>query len=129
VDLYAKDPGLATILVVSNHSLEMMRYAAPSANVVRMHNSVDPSRFFPGPPRPRPVISYMRRRGLEQARQVLGLLRGHSVLEGWEIRRLERLTENEVADQLRSTTIFLSFAYQEGFGLPAARRWPTASTS
>ena len=25
-----------------------------------------------------------------------------------------------MADQLRSTTIFLSFAYQEGFGLPAA---------
>ena len=98
----------------------MMRYAAPSANVVRLHNSIDPSRFFPGPPRPRPVISYMPRRGFEEARQVLGILRGRGVLRGWEVRPLEGLSEDQVADQLRSTTIFLSLAYQEGFGLPAA---------
>ena len=121
VDLYTKNPGLAAILVVSSHSLEMMRYAAPSANVVRLHNSVDPSRFFPGPPRPRPVISYMPRRGLEEARQVLGILRGpRRNSSGWEVRPLEGLSEDQVADQLRSTTIFLSLAYQEGFGLPAA---------
>ena len=98
----------------------MVRYAAPSANVVRLHNSIDPSRFFPGPPRPRPVISYMPRRGFEEARQVLGILRGRGVLRGWEVRPLEGLSEDQVADQLRSTTIFLSLAYQEGFGLPAA---------
>lgn len=120
VDRYMKHPGLAAILVVSSHSLEMMRFAAPSANVVRLHNSIDPSRFFPGASRPRPVISYMPRRASAEARQVLGLLRGHGVLQGWEVRPLEGLTEDQVADRLRSTTIFLSLAYQEGFGLPAA---------
>jgi len=97
-----------------------MRYAAPSANVVRVHNSIDPTRFFPGPVRPRPVISYMPRRAFAEAQQVLGILRGHGALQGWEVRRLEGLTEDQVADRLRSTTIFLSLAYQEGFGLPAA---------
>lgn len=120
VDFSMKSPGLAAILVVSGHSLDMMRYAAPSATVVRVHNSVDPSRFFPGPPRRRPVISYMPRRGVEDARLVFALLRGHGVLEGWEVRPLERLSQTEVADKLRSTTVFLNFAYQEGFGLPAA---------
>jgi glycosyltransferase involved in cell wall biosynthesis len=120
VDRYLRNPGLAAILVVSSHSLEMMRYAAPSANVVRVHNSIDPSRFFPGPSRSRRVISYMPRRAVDEARQVLGILRGHGVLDGWEVRPLEGLSEDQVADQLRSTTIFLSLAYQEGFGLPAA---------
>jgi glycosyltransferase involved in cell wall biosynthesis len=120
LDFCMNHPGLAAIVVVSGHSLEMMRYAAPSANVLRLHNSIDPHRFFPGPPRPRPVISYMPRRGLEEASQVLGILRGRGVTRGWDVRPLEGLTEDQVADQLRLTTIFLSFAYQEGFGLPAA---------
>jgi glycosyltransferase involved in cell wall biosynthesis len=120
LDFCMKHPGLAAILVVSGHSLEMMRYAAPSANVLRLHNSIDPMRFFPGPPRPRPAISYMPRRGLDEASQVLGILRGRGVTCGWEVRPLEGLTEDQVADQLRLTTIFLNFAYQEGFGLPAA---------
>jgi glycosyltransferase involved in cell wall biosynthesis len=120
VDRYLENPGMAAMFVVSSHSLEMMRYAAPSANVVRVHNSIDPSRFRPGTSRPRPVISYMPRRASDEARQVLGILRGHGVLEGWEVRALEGLSEDQVADRLRSTTIFLSLAYQEGFGLPAA---------
>jgi hypothetical protein len=120
VDLYTNNPRLAAMLVVSDHSLEMMRYAAPSANVVRLHNSIDPNRFFPGAPRPRPILSYMSRRGSEEAQQVLGMLRGRGLLRDWEVRAMEGLTEDQVADQLRSTTIFMNLAYQEGFGLPAA---------
>jgi Glycosyl transferases group 1 len=120
VDHYTRSPGLAAVLVVSDHSLEMVRYAAPSANVVRVHNSIDPARFFPGPARSRRVISYMPRRGLNEARQVLGILHGRGILHGWEVKPLAGLSEDRVADQLRSTTIFLSLAYHEGFGLPAA---------
>ena len=117
---YMNNPGLAAILVVSDHSLEMVRYAAPSANVVRLHNSIDPSRFFPGAPHARRVLGYMPRRGLHEAQQVLGILRGRGALEGWEVKRLEGLSEDQVAEQLRSTTVFLSLAYREGFGVPAA---------
>ena len=117
---YMNNPRLAAILVVSDHSLEMVRYAAPSANVVRIHNSIDPSRFFPGAPHARRVLGYMPRRGLHEAQQVLGILHGRGALEGWEVRRLEGLTEDQVAEQMRSTTVFLSLAYREGFGLPAA---------
>jgi hypothetical protein len=120
VDRYTQSPGLAAVLVVSDHSLEMVRYAAPSANVIRLHNSIDPARFFPGPPRRGRVISYMPRRGLNEARQVLGMLHGRGLLRGWEVKPLAGLSEDRIADQLRSTTIFLSLAYHEGFGLPAA---------
>jgi glycosyltransferase involved in cell wall biosynthesis len=117
---YMRDPRLAAILVVSDHSLEMVRYAAPSAHAVRLHNSIDPARFFTDGRDPGRVLSYMSRRGLHEAEQALGLLRGHGALDGWEVRRLEGLSENQVAAQLRATTIFLSLAYHEGFGLPAA---------
>jgi glycosyltransferase involved in cell wall biosynthesis len=76
--------------------------------------------FFPGDEdRPR-QIAYMPRRGQAEARQVLGILGGRDALRGWEVTALDGLTETEVAHRLRSTLIFLSFAYQEGFGLPAA---------
>ena len=42
------------------------------------------------------------------------------MLRGWEIAPLDGLSHEAVADQLRSTQIFLAFTHQEGFGLPAA---------
>jgi Glycosyl transferases group 1 len=113
-------PGLVAVFVVSDHSSELVRYATPWANVVRLHNSIDPRRFFPGPAHERKVLSYMPRRGAHQAQQVLGILRAREALNGWEIRALDGLSEDQVAEQLRTTTIFLSLAHSEGFGLPAA---------
>ena len=39
---YTTSPDLAAIVVVSQHSLEMVRHTAAEANVVRVHNSIDP---------------------------------------------------------------------------------------
>lgn len=116
----ALSPDLAAILTVSDHGVRLLRHAFPDANILRLHNSIDPDVFFCGDAaRPR-NIAYMPRRGRDEARQVLGVLRNRGALEGWEVTALERLSEREVADRLRSSMIFLSFAYQEGFGLPAA---------
>ncbi len=117
---YIDSPDLAAIFTVSDHGLELLRYAAPNANVRRLHNSIDPRLFHPGKAARARRISYMPRRGRDEARQLLGILQGRGALDGWEVTTLEGLREREVADHLRSTTIFLSFAYQEGFGLPAA---------
>ena len=46
---YTTSPDLAAIVVVSQHSLEMVRNTAPDANVVRVHNSIDPRLFHPAP--------------------------------------------------------------------------------
>ena len=120
VGRYTRNPDLAAILTVSDHSAEMLGYATPTAIVRRLHNSIDPRIFFPrDAPRGR-RIAYMPRRGGGEARQVLGIMHARGALAGWEVSVLEGLSEREVADRLRSTTVFLSFAYQEGFGLPAA---------
>lgn len=117
---YATSPDLAAIVTVSSHSLEMLQYSAPAADVVRVHNSIDPRRFYPDPARRLRKIAYMPRGATEEARQLFGILQGRDALQGWQVVALDGLTEGEIADQLRSTTIFVSFAYHEGFGLPAA---------
>ncbi|HEX3976163.1 MAG TPA: glycosyltransferase [Solirubrobacteraceae bacterium] len=120
VGRYATSPALAAIMTVSDHSAEMLRYLAPTAQILRFHNSIDPRIFHPGHEERGRTIAYMPRRGLDEARQVFGLLRARGTLDGWRVLELEGVTEREVADRLRSTAVFLSFAFQEGFGLPAA---------
>jgi Glycosyl transferases group 1 len=117
---YANSPDLAAILTVSSYSAEMLRLVAPSANVLRLHNSIDPRLFFDDPAPRRRTIAYMPRRGRDEARQVLGILRGAGALAGWEVMPIDGVSEREVGERLRSALIFLSFAYHEGFGLPAA---------
>ena len=51
---------------------------------------------------------------------VRGILGARGVLQDWDLVPLHGLPEQEVAHRLRRTTIFLSLAYHEGFGLPAA---------
>jgi glycosyltransferase involved in cell wall biosynthesis len=62
----------------------------------------------------------MLRRGCEDAKQVIAMLRARGLLGNWELVALDGLTHNEVAKQLRMSRIFLAFTDQEGFGLPAA---------
>jgi glycosyltransferase involved in cell wall biosynthesis len=62
----------------------------------------------------------MPRRGAADATLVLELLRGHGVLDEWEVTPLQGLTRSGTAAALQDSAIFLHFTYQEGFGLPAA---------
>lgn len=117
---YTSSPDLAAIVVVSQHSLEMVSYAAPAAKVVRVHNSIDPGLFSLAEDPPAKRIAYMPRGGRDEVQQVLSMLRARGTLADWEVVALEGMSEREVATTLRSTRVFLSFAYHEGFGLPAA---------
>lgn len=117
---YAAGPDLAAILCVSEHNEKMLRGAFPTSPVRRLHLGIDPAIFNPGKgPRPR-RIAYMPRRGQDDARQVLAMLRGRGLLEGWEVLALDGLPHEEIAARLKTARIFLAFTRQEGFGLPAA---------
>jgi hypothetical protein len=117
---YVRSPDLAAVLTVSDHAAAMLRYAAPGTRVVRLHSSIDPDLFFnTASPRPR-TISYMPRRGCDEVNQVLGMLGGRGALDGWEVVPIEGVSERAVGVRMRTATVFLSLAHQEGFGLPAA---------
>ena len=121
VHRYTHSAKLAAIMTVSEYGAEMLRYLAPGVEVIRTHNSIDPGIFFPDQEHARPrTIAYMPRRGRDEAKQVLGILGNRGALDGWSVSEISGVTERQVGDMLRDASVFLSFAYQEGFGLPAA---------
>ena len=116
---YTESTDLAGVVTVSDYCLDLLSYAFEGVAIHRVHLGIDSSLFHPGDfPRDR-RIAYMPRKGGKEAENLLHLLRGRGVLNDWEIVPLDGLTHAEVAKQLRTTKIFLSFSYQEGFGLPS----------
>jgi hypothetical protein len=115
---YASNPDLAAVVVVSDDSAEVMRYAFPGIPVRRIRHGIDPLMHHPPATAPGRRIAYMTRRRGEEAAQVLRLLELRGALDGWEVVAIEGRTEREVADILRTSRVFLSFSQREGFGLP-----------
>ena len=116
---YATSPDLLAVLTVSRAAADMLRYGFPGRDVRIVRNAVDPATFHPGGPPSARVLTYMPRRGKDDAELALRLLRSRGALEGWEIRPLDGLSQAEIAAALRESSVFLALSYQEGFGLPA----------
>lgn len=117
---YTECPDLAGVIVVSQHIERLLEFAFGRVPVWRVRLAIDERLFHPGSgERPR-RIAFMPRRGAEDARLVRNLLAARGVLEGWELVALDGLSHREVAAALQTSRMFLSFAHQEGFGLPAA---------
>ncbi|MEV4497317.1 glycosyltransferase [Micromonospora arborensis] len=115
---YLGSPGLLGVMVVSEHSQDLLEYAFRRP-VHRVRLSVDTALFNP-PDRPNGrVLSYMPRRGRADVENVLHLLRARGALGGWTVDAVDGVPQEGVARRLRASTIFLSSCYQEGFGLPA----------
>lgn len=67
-------------------------------------------------------IAYMPRKNSEHVNIVLALLSKQSWFadSGWKLLPISNLSQIDVSKILRSSSIFLSFGYPEGFGLPLA---------
>jgi hypothetical protein len=111
---------LRGVMTVSAHSAELLRYAFPRLAVHRVRHAIDPGTFSTGTSDRTRRVCYLPRRGSEDATVVIEMLRSRGALEGWQVVALDGLAPSELARELRESTIFLSFAYQEGFGLPPA---------
>ncbi len=117
---YRGVPGLEAILAVSSDNADYLRYAFPELPVTYVRNGIDSTVFHAdGEPVGR-RIAFMPRKRANDARQVLRLLDAHGSLDGWELVPIDKASELETANTLRSCAIFLSFSSQEGFGLPPA---------
>jgi len=110
---------LRAAVVVSADSEAYLRYAFPRLRIERVINGVDVGSFYPDPDK-RWQLAYMPRKNAGDAHQVLNLLGVRGALDGIAVDPLDGLPQSEVARQLRSTLLFLSFGHPEGFGLPAA---------
>lgn len=124
---YGAHTDLAGVVTVSDHSAEILRYAFDPPYLRRIHLAIDPELFHPGQGVRARRIAYMPRRGARDAGPVLEMLRDRGTLRDWELVPIDGLKPAEVAAILRTTRIFLSFADQEGFGLPAAEAMACAN--
>jgi hypothetical protein len=115
---YTSHDVLATV-VVSQDSLEYLRYGFAGAALHRVHLSVDPSLFYPAWPKRREV-GFMPRKRPNELIQVLTLLRLRGALDGFRLRPIHNVSEAEVARTMRECLIYVSTSSAEGFGLPPA---------
>jgi len=114
-----ESPRLLGLVTVSEHSAEFLRYAFPRCVVHVAHNSLDVDVFKPGAAERERVITFVPRRGYDDARLVLGMLEERGALAGWCVRPLQGLSQAGFAEALRESLIYLALSTQEGFGLPA----------
>jgi hypothetical protein len=116
---YVGIPGLVGLLTVSHDSVELLRHTFPTLPVHLARPVVDGSVFHPGT-LPQRRISYTTHRREREREHLLHILRSRGVLDGWQTTPIDGYTEQETAQIMRETALFLSFSEREGFGLPPA---------
>lgn len=119
---YTQLPNLAAVLTVSTDGANLLRMAFPRVLVATVRNVVDKRVFHPAPGRPRKKVAYVPSRRPEELDQLLHLLNARQEFSAgeWSLSPLSGLTEGEMANALRQSSIFLSLSYRDGFGLPPA---------
>jgi hypothetical protein len=112
-------PEVVAAIVVSQDSKEYLEYVFPKLPVYRIKYSIDPKLYYIAG-RKKKQICFMPRKNVEDARQVLNILRYRKALNGWKVVAIEKKRQAEAAEILRDSLVFLSFGHPEGFGLPPA---------
>jgi hypothetical protein len=107
---------VTAVAVVSEDTAAYVRYGWPQHEPVILRAGIDPAVFRPGVARKQ--IAYSPRRRYRAVQQVIGLLRAHEALVGWELVEIVGMNQAQVAETLSRSALFLSFSEREGFGLP-----------
>lgn len=115
---YADQNILATI-VVSEDSKNYLSFAIPNIKLYRIRIGIDQNTFY-YQPRKKKQIAFMPRKMKEDIIQIFNILKYRNSLQDWLLVSIDNKTEQEVAQILRESHIFLSFNHIEGFGLPPA---------
>lgn len=110
---------IKAFLTVSINSANYLRYVFPGTPVINVVNGIDDTIFYYNPSEKRKIISYMDRKLSKHSCQVVNILRRKIDMNLWQIIRINNCNESHVAKILRKTSIFMSFADDEGFSLPA----------
>jgi len=112
-------PDIFSVLVVSDDNVEYMRNVFPELRIDRARYEIDPTLYFL-PKTKRRALSYMPRKRSAECKEVISILEVSELLDGWEIWSIDGISEEKAAEMIRESSIFLSFSYREGFGLPPA---------
>lgn len=116
--LNAAYAGARCILTISDDASRCVAMAFPGTEdrILRVHYSVDAQRFNPNQLKEN-LITYMPRKLADHSSKVLFFLRNHLPTH-WRIQAIDGLNEDDVANLLQRSKIFMSFSHFEGLGLP-----------
>ncbi len=103
-------------LTVSKDSETYLNRAFPNKNIQRIQLGINP--LFSFNDKKEKIIAFMPRKLKEDFNQIYHLLVNSPHLKDWKWQPIDNCTEEEVAKILQKSAIFLSFNYNEGFGLP-----------
>lgn len=117
---YVSVPNLQLMMTVSKDSEALLRFTFPGVPIATVRNVVDESVFRPPHQSAGRRISYVARRRPVEREFIRHLLRSRGLPPGWELVPIEGCTEQETADIMRGSAIFLSFSDKDGFGMPPA---------
>lgn len=104
-------------VTVSQHNQEYLQYSFPELEVERVINGVDARIFRPGGKKER-RIAFMPRKMEGDLADVVNILSERDALRGWTLAPIDKMSEQEVAAEMRRAFVYLSTCCREGFGLP-----------
>ncbi|KAA5535827.1 glycosyltransferase [Paenimyroides baculatum] len=103
-------------LTVSQDSKEYLNLAFPNQKTEPICLGLNPSFSFSS--NKEKIIAFMPRKLKEDFNQIHQILVNNPHFKDWKWQPIDNCTEDEVATILQKSAIFLSFNYNEGFGLP-----------
>lgn len=116
---YLDDNFLASI-VVSEDSKKYLEHAFPKSITHRIHLGINTDKFNYKKVSKKKQIAFMPRKLEDDIIQIINILKIRNNLKNWNFIPIANKTEDEVAQILNESLIFLSLNHREGFGLPPA---------
>jgi glycosyltransferase involved in cell wall biosynthesis len=107
------------VWVVSRESEKVLARLSPDSQPRLIPNHVDPD-LFASRRRLRPSIAWMPRKRPHESSLISKLLREDKRSAGMELREISGASRDEVVEMISTSTVFLSLAHTESFGLPIA---------
>lgn len=112
------DPEYIATFVVSEDNKRYLEYAFPGLRCRRLHVSFRQDLFScPDLTAKRRQICFMTRKNAGDVAQVVNQLRLRNYLAGWSFIAIENASEQQVAQIMAESAIFLSFGHPEGISL------------
>src|SRR5882672_1585226 len=84
-------PEVIGTIVVSEDSRKYLEYVFPKLPIYRIRYRINPTLYYPQEKKKQ--ICFMPRKNVEDARQVLYMLRYRKKLAGWTIREIQAVSE------------------------------------
>ena len=106
-------------IVASDYDYNVLSHLFPGIQLGRFSYGIDEELFHFHPAKKK-MIAVMPRKETKDIMLLECMLRTINQLDGFEIKVIHMMSHEECAKVLREAAIFLSFSFQESFGLPPA---------